>query len=155
MATSGLDHDVKLWAPTAEQPTGLKGLKEVVHLIISVLRFAHILLMFTSHVPVPNGMSTVHPNNLHCNSLGPLQSPSQYSGRSVPVLNEPIWIIALRTAHPNNFTLDSDPDDGRPKFLAYILVSRCQPVDQTGSDQIGPRSPLYTARQTTPDEAEI
>ncbi|CAL8279268.1 unnamed protein product [Lota lota] len=29
MATSGLDHDVKLWAPTAEQPTGLKGLKEV------------------------------------------------------------------------------------------------------------------------------
>ncbi|XP_061694246.1 DDB1- and CUL4-associated factor 8 isoform X1 [Syngnathoides biaculeatus] len=29
MATSGLDHDVKLWAPTAETPTGLKGLKEV------------------------------------------------------------------------------------------------------------------------------
>ncbi|KAF3858002.1 hypothetical protein F7725_011203, partial [Dissostichus mawsoni] len=29
MATSGLDHDVKLWAPTAECPTGLKGLKEV------------------------------------------------------------------------------------------------------------------------------
>uniref|UniRef100_A0A668AHW0 DDB1 and CUL4 associated factor 8 n=1 Tax=Myripristis murdjan TaxID=586833 RepID=A0A668AHW0_9TELE len=29
MATSGLDHDVKLWAPTAENPTGLKGLKEV------------------------------------------------------------------------------------------------------------------------------
>uniref|UniRef100_A0A8C5A6B4 DDB1- and CUL4-associated factor 8 n=1 Tax=Gadus morhua TaxID=8049 RepID=A0A8C5A6B4_GADMO len=29
MATSGLDHDVKLWTPTAEQPTGLKGLKEV------------------------------------------------------------------------------------------------------------------------------
>lgn len=29
MATSGLDHDVKLWAPTAESPTGLKGLKEV------------------------------------------------------------------------------------------------------------------------------
>ncbi|KAM6989965.1 DDB1- and CUL4-associated factor 8 [Tautogolabrus adspersus] len=29
IATSGLDHDVKLWAPTAESPTGLKGLKEV------------------------------------------------------------------------------------------------------------------------------
>ncbi|KAM8727594.1 DDB1- and CUL4-associated factor 8 isoform 1-T2 [Acanthopagrus schlegelii] len=29
MATSGLDHDIKLWAPTAENPTGLKGLKEV------------------------------------------------------------------------------------------------------------------------------
>ncbi|XP_076829582.1 DDB1- and CUL4-associated factor 8 isoform X2 [Brachyhypopomus gauderio] len=29
MATSGLDHDVKLWAPTAENPTNLKGLKEV------------------------------------------------------------------------------------------------------------------------------
>ncbi|XP_068604707.1 DDB1- and CUL4-associated factor 8 [Brachionichthys hirsutus] len=29
MATSGLDHDIKLWAPTAEKPTGLKGLKEV------------------------------------------------------------------------------------------------------------------------------
>lgn len=30
MATSGLDHDVKLWAPTAQTPTGLKGLKEVI-----------------------------------------------------------------------------------------------------------------------------
>ncbi|XP_030630201.1 DDB1- and CUL4-associated factor 8 [Chanos chanos] len=29
LATSGLDHDVKLWAPTAEAPTSLKGLKEV------------------------------------------------------------------------------------------------------------------------------
>uniref|UniRef100_A0A7N8YNZ6 DDB1 and CUL4 associated factor 8 n=1 Tax=Mastacembelus armatus TaxID=205130 RepID=A0A7N8YNZ6_9TELE len=29
MATSGLDHDIKLWAPTAESPTTLKGLKEV------------------------------------------------------------------------------------------------------------------------------
>lgn len=29
LATSGLDHDVKLWAPTAENPTKLKGLKEV------------------------------------------------------------------------------------------------------------------------------
>ncbi|XP_028831346.1 DDB1- and CUL4-associated factor 8 isoform X2 [Denticeps clupeoides] len=29
LATSGLDHDVKLWAPTSETPTGLKGLKEV------------------------------------------------------------------------------------------------------------------------------
>lgn len=31
MATSGLDHDIKLWAPTAESPTGLKGLKEVMY----------------------------------------------------------------------------------------------------------------------------
>nr|XP_023695264.1 DDB1- and CUL4-associated factor 8-like isoform X1 [Paramormyrops kingsleyae] len=30
LATSGLDHDVKLWAPTAEVPTVLKGLKEVI-----------------------------------------------------------------------------------------------------------------------------
>ncbi|XP_023820813.1 DDB1- and CUL4-associated factor 8 isoform X2 [Oryzias latipes] len=29
MATSGLDHDIKLWAPTAENATLLKGLKEV------------------------------------------------------------------------------------------------------------------------------
>ncbi|XP_053738365.1 DDB1- and CUL4-associated factor 8 [Synchiropus splendidus] len=29
LATSGLDHDVKLWAPTAETPTALKGLREV------------------------------------------------------------------------------------------------------------------------------
>ncbi|KAI7809256.1 DDB1- and CUL4-associated factor 8 isoform X2 [Triplophysa rosa] len=29
LATSGLDHDVKLWAPTAENPTTLKGLKDV------------------------------------------------------------------------------------------------------------------------------
>ncbi|XP_033838463.1 DDB1- and CUL4-associated factor 8 [Periophthalmus magnuspinnatus] len=29
MATSGLDHDIKLWAPTAETPTTLKGLKEL------------------------------------------------------------------------------------------------------------------------------
>ncbi|MGH0180056.1 UNVERIFIED_CONTAM: hypothetical protein FKN15_002700 [Acipenser sinensis] len=29
LATSGLDHDVKIWAPTAETPTGLRGLKEV------------------------------------------------------------------------------------------------------------------------------
>ncbi|XP_028328390.1 DDB1- and CUL4-associated factor 8 [Gouania willdenowi] len=29
MATSGLDHDIKLWAPTAENPASLKGLKEV------------------------------------------------------------------------------------------------------------------------------
>lgn len=28
LATSGLDHDVKLWAPTAENPTTLKGLKD-------------------------------------------------------------------------------------------------------------------------------
>ncbi|XP_014749565.1 PREDICTED: DDB1- and CUL4-associated factor 8 [Sturnus vulgaris] len=28
LATSGLDHDVKIWAPTAESPTELKGLKE-------------------------------------------------------------------------------------------------------------------------------
>lgn len=35
MATSGLDHDIKLWAPTAESPTGLKGLKEVLHHILT------------------------------------------------------------------------------------------------------------------------
>ncbi|KAJ0058864.1 hypothetical protein NL108_001096, partial [Boleophthalmus pectinirostris] len=29
LATSGLDHDIKLWAPTAEAPTTLKGLKEL------------------------------------------------------------------------------------------------------------------------------
>ncbi|KAA0719522.1 DDB1- and CUL4-associated factor 8 WD repeat-containing protein 42A [Triplophysa tibetana] len=29
LATSGLDHDVKLWAPTAENPTTLKELKDV------------------------------------------------------------------------------------------------------------------------------
>uniref|UniRef100_A0AAQ6IH22 DDB1 and CUL4 associated factor 8 n=1 Tax=Anabas testudineus TaxID=64144 RepID=A0AAQ6IH22_ANATE len=34
MATSGLDHDIKLWAPTAESPTGLKGLKEVSHSVL-------------------------------------------------------------------------------------------------------------------------
>ncbi|XP_053511799.1 DDB1- and CUL4-associated factor 8-like [Artibeus jamaicensis] len=30
MATSGLDHDVKIWAPTAEDPTQLLGLKDVI-----------------------------------------------------------------------------------------------------------------------------
>ncbi|KAK2518250.1 Dcaf8 [Columba guinea] len=30
LATSGLDHDVKIWAPTAETPTELAGLKEVI-----------------------------------------------------------------------------------------------------------------------------
>lgn len=29
LATSGLDHDVKIWAPTAENPTDLKGLGKV------------------------------------------------------------------------------------------------------------------------------
>lgn len=29
LATSGLDHDVKIWAPTAEKPTTLKGLSKV------------------------------------------------------------------------------------------------------------------------------
>ncbi|KAF7235556.1 DDB1- and CUL4-associated factor 8 [Varanus komodoensis] len=29
LATSGLDHDVKIWAPTAESPTQLAGLKEL------------------------------------------------------------------------------------------------------------------------------
>lgn len=29
LATSGLDHDVKIWAPTAEKPTTLKGLNKV------------------------------------------------------------------------------------------------------------------------------
>uniref|UniRef100_A0A7N5JMD9 DDB1 and CUL4 associated factor 8 n=1 Tax=Ailuropoda melanoleuca TaxID=9646 RepID=A0A7N5JMD9_AILME len=30
LATSGLDYDVKIWAPTAETPTQLTGLKEVI-----------------------------------------------------------------------------------------------------------------------------
>ncbi|XP_060578211.1 DDB1- and CUL4-associated factor 8-like, partial [Ruditapes philippinarum] len=30
LATSGLDHDVKIWAPTAENPTNLKGLKKLI-----------------------------------------------------------------------------------------------------------------------------
>ncbi|XP_010006896.1 PREDICTED: DDB1- and CUL4-associated factor 8 [Chaetura pelagica] len=30
LATSGLDHDVKIWAPTAENPTELLGLKELI-----------------------------------------------------------------------------------------------------------------------------
>uniref|UniRef100_H3AGZ1 DDB1 and CUL4 associated factor 8 n=1 Tax=Latimeria chalumnae TaxID=7897 RepID=H3AGZ1_LATCH len=30
LATSGLDHDVKVWAPTAEMPTELNGLKEMI-----------------------------------------------------------------------------------------------------------------------------
>ena len=29
LATSGLDHDIKLWLPTAEEPTSLDGLKNV------------------------------------------------------------------------------------------------------------------------------
>lgn len=29
LATSGLDHDVKIWAPTAETSTELTGLKDV------------------------------------------------------------------------------------------------------------------------------
>lgn len=29
LATSGLDHDVKIWAPTAEASTELTGLKDV------------------------------------------------------------------------------------------------------------------------------
>ena len=29
LATSGLDHDVKIWLPTAEEPTDRNGLKEV------------------------------------------------------------------------------------------------------------------------------
>ncbi|XP_045711803.1 DDB1- and CUL4-associated factor 8-like [Phyllostomus hastatus] len=30
MATSGLDHDAKIWAPTAKDPTQLRGLKDVI-----------------------------------------------------------------------------------------------------------------------------
>ncbi|KAG8548177.1 hypothetical protein GDO81_026296, partial [Engystomops pustulosus] len=30
LATSGLDYDVKIWIPTAKDPTGLDGLKEVI-----------------------------------------------------------------------------------------------------------------------------
>ena len=29
LATSGLDHDIKLWVPTAKEPTSLDGLKNV------------------------------------------------------------------------------------------------------------------------------
>lgn len=29
LATSGLDHDIKLWLPTAKEPTALDGLKNV------------------------------------------------------------------------------------------------------------------------------
>ena len=29
IATSGLDHDIKIWAPTLKEVTDLKGLKEV------------------------------------------------------------------------------------------------------------------------------
>jgi len=35
LATSGLDHDVKIWAPTAENPNKLKGLRKVtIHLLL-------------------------------------------------------------------------------------------------------------------------
>ena len=37
LATSGLDHDVKLWLPTAEQPTALDGLKTVSSLKITLV----------------------------------------------------------------------------------------------------------------------
>ena len=33
LATSGLDHDIKLWVPTAEEPTALDGLKNVSSII--------------------------------------------------------------------------------------------------------------------------
>lgn len=33
LATSGLDHDVKLWSPSAAQPTALEGLDEVHYLL--------------------------------------------------------------------------------------------------------------------------
>ena len=35
LATSGLDHDIKLWLPTAEQPTDLDGLENVSFLNIA------------------------------------------------------------------------------------------------------------------------
>lgn len=43
LATSGLDHDVKLWAPTAENPTTLKGLKEVyfIHILHIVPHYTY------------------------------------------------------------------------------------------------------------------
>ena len=37
LATSGLDHDVKIWAPTAENPTTLKGLSKVLYFTHSVI----------------------------------------------------------------------------------------------------------------------
>ena len=36
LATSGLDHDIKLWVPTAEQPTSLDGLKNVSTLVFII-----------------------------------------------------------------------------------------------------------------------
>ncbi len=47
MATSGLDHDIKLWAPTAESPTGLKGLKEVFY---SALFYSILLMAKTTKI---------------------------------------------------------------------------------------------------------
>lgn len=35
LATSGLDHDVKIWLPTAEEPTSLDGLKKVSSIIVN------------------------------------------------------------------------------------------------------------------------
>ena len=37
LATSGLDHDVKIWAPTAEKPTDLEGLEKVYTLQIYIV----------------------------------------------------------------------------------------------------------------------
>ena len=54
MATSGLDHDVKLWTPTAEQPTGLKGLKEVFS------RLLNFVFAITDEWQASDRLSTVH-----------------------------------------------------------------------------------------------
>ena len=54
MATSGLDHDVKLWTPTAEQPTGLKGLKEVFS------RLLNFVFAITDEWQASDHLSTVH-----------------------------------------------------------------------------------------------
>lgn len=48
MATSGLDHDIKLWAPTAENTTLLKGLKEVLN---------HHTFCFPLRVQSPNALT--------------------------------------------------------------------------------------------------
>lgn len=39
LATSGLDHDVKIWLPLAEEPTQLTGLEEVRELLYFIVMF--------------------------------------------------------------------------------------------------------------------
>ena len=42
LATSGLDHDVKIWSPSAHKPTTLDGLSEVMtHCINNKILLSH------------------------------------------------------------------------------------------------------------------